>query len=32
VVGWHAAVKTVVWFSLLPLVVVLALGGLAFLK
>lgn len=32
VVGWHAAGKTVVWFSLLPLVVVLALGGLAFLK
>jgi len=30
--GWHAAGKTVLWVSLLPLVLVFALGGLAFLK
>ena len=30
--GWHAAGKTVLWVSILPLVLVLALGGLAFLK
>jgi hypothetical protein len=29
---WHAAGKTVLWVSLLPLVLVFALGGLAFLK
>ncbi|XP_062202062.1 uncharacterized protein LOC133904599 [Phragmites australis] len=31
-VGWHAAGKTALWISLLPLVLVAALGGLAFLK
>ncbi|CAD6267313.1 unnamed protein product [Miscanthus lutarioriparius] len=30
--GWHDAGKTVLWVSILPLVLVLALGGLAFLK
>jgi hypothetical protein len=30
--GWHAGGKTVLWVSLLPLVLVFALGGLAFLK
>ena len=30
--GWHTAGKTVLWVSLLPLVLVFALGGLAFLK
>ncbi|OEL28422.1 hypothetical protein BAE44_0010559 [Dichanthelium oligosanthes] len=30
--GWHAAGKTVLWLSLFPLVLVFALGGLAFLK
>jgi glycerol uptake facilitator-like aquaporin len=30
--GWHATGKTVLWVSLLPLVLVFALGGLAFLK
>ncbi|KAF8667505.1 hypothetical protein HU200_052700 [Digitaria exilis] len=30
--GWHAAGKTLLWVSLLPLVLVFALGGLAFLK
>ena len=30
--GWHAAGKTVLWVSILPLVLVLALGGRAFLK
>jgi hypothetical protein len=29
---WHTAGKTVLWFSILPLVLVFALGGLAFLK
>ncbi|OQU79409.1 hypothetical protein SORBI_3008G141000 [Sorghum bicolor] len=30
--GWHAAGKTVLWVSLMTLVLVLALGGLALLK
>ncbi|CAD6267314.1 unnamed protein product [Miscanthus lutarioriparius] len=30
--SWHTTGKTVLWVSLLPLVLVFALGGLAFLK
>ncbi|TVU49544.1 hypothetical protein EJB05_00857, partial [Eragrostis curvula] len=30
--GWHATGKTLLWFSILALVLVAALGGLAFLN
>ncbi|KAF8667490.1 hypothetical protein HU200_052682 [Digitaria exilis] len=30
--GWQAFAKTMLWFSILPLVLVIALGGSVFLK
>ncbi|OEL38715.1 hypothetical protein BAE44_0000266, partial [Dichanthelium oligosanthes] len=30
--GWRATAKTMLWFSIFPLVVVAALGGFVFLK